>query len=1764
MRRFIYACLVCFSLSLNVDLIGQFSAASSCSYTLQLFDSAANGWDGARLEVSINNGPVEMYTLTSAQGAQAFYTLDVPNGSIIDVQYIGGANENEHIYILQDPIGAQLFSDGPFPAETSIPTIYVTCPSTCIEQEDFLLLITMGDNPEQMSWELREASGARVSFSNANAYNGFPAGFVLPVPVTLTTCEEYTFTVFDGSNDGWNGGTYQLISDNQQRGIPITSGTYDGFYEVFSGPGNFIDEVSRNLTLPCFECGETQTVVANSLGISNCLQPGFIYPFEDLPIPLVCYPNATHGNPTPTMTVSYPTAIPAIANANVGIAVDLPIGINEAIFSLEYNDGQIIRCTSEVIVVTDANPTLVCNDNINIGLNDVMSNSNCQLELTPDLVLEGPSDCEDEYTLRIFDGNGQNLGNIIDPSFVGLVLDYQVQHIASLNSCWGTITIEDKTAPHINCFDYSVACNHPNFMDENYSYRESYLPNDNTLPANIAGGAVAPSPPSITNLPVNVECGPLGEEVQNVTVSLDINHTEIGDLSIVLVAPNGVSKTLMNTGTCVQGGAADMVVTFNSQGNRPSISGSCDLTQSPVINGEFSPVDDISFSGVSLTSLAGDWGIIITDNNNTVFGDPVVGLGEVVSASISIDAGFPTPFAAEDCSPLTIELETEYVEDTNCTNPWMGAIVNRIWKATDASGNASSCAQRVSLVSPSLSDIELPEDIILECGATAEVEATGVPMFDCFDIADDQHVICDFTYLYEDTEVSSCGISRKIFRDWTIINWCTTVSISHRQTIEIKDSEGPSLGVGNISIGTSLFKCGADLFLNPLAEDACSSVEQISASYTIPGPIQGTSEIVIIDVTDGAIIPDLPIGDTEVSITAKDECGNNTVKLITVTVMDDTTPIAVCDDQLRLSLGGGGITRLSALDIDEGSVDNCGIVSYLVRRTDGCLPGSPFGDFVEFECCDVGTLVNVELLVTDAAGNTASCWLTVDVEDKSAPSISCPSDKNITCEEHIDDLSVFGNASAIDNCEASIEETYTSDVDNCGAGEIIRTFTASDNSGNSRQCRQRINISHVSDFTVQFPADVTLNSCSVDSDQFGEPIIGLEDCELIAISHEDEEFELVQGACSKIVRTWTVINWCIYEVDNPSNTDLGIPIAVPRSFRDDGDGFFQYTQIIEVIDNEAPIFDPASLVDVTVEISSSCSESYTVPNIMALDECSGEIVIQPTPRTVSGSHQETAEVTFIASDGCGNTSVEKINVTFVERKAPTPICVNGLSAEIDSHLKEITLWATDFETGSSFDNCTPYEDLRFSFSENANDINRTFDCSQLGLNDIEIWVTDEFGNQDFCITTVDIQDNLNACDPGTGTGAKAIIGGVVETVIGEAIMDVQMDISGSNTATTSTDQSGDYDFANLDINGNYQVGATKNNDPHNGVSTFDLVLIAQHILQINTFTSPYSYIASDVDDNQTVDIFDMISIRQLVLRAVEELPNGFSWKFIEKDFVFANPTNPWMDNFDTYISANNLTGDKMDADFIGIKMGDIDNNATANLNSPRVVQRNKNKIDLKVVSIPGIYEDEITYAFFPQEEFDIQGLQFELSFDAINFEFLNAVSKDLSLKEGNLSTKFVKGGKLLVSWNENISVTVNEMASLFEFTFKQMNKTILEPSFQLQNSLLNSEIYLDKPNPIYDLGLSMELEKHDGDLIQNSPNPFTQSTTLVFSSNNREPVDVSVFDLQGKLVIKQSILPVVGRNTLSFQASDFNGAGVYYLRLVAEDKESTVKMILAK
>ncbi len=116
-------------------------------------------------------------------------------------------------------------------------------------------------------------------------------------------------------------------------------------------------------------------------------------------------------------------------------------------------------------------------------------------------------------------------------------------------------------------------------------------------------------------------------------------------------------------------------------------------------------------------------------------------------------------------------------------------------------------------------------------------------------------------------------------------------------------------------------------------------------------------------------------GDNIVTLTVTDVNGNATSCDATVTIVDKTPPVAVCQD-ITIQLDASGNAFITPDDINNGSSDACGI------------------DFIEldrdaFGCNNVGQN-QVTLTLTDIHGNSSSCTALVTVEDITAPELIAP------------------------------------------------------------------------------------------------------------------------------------------------------------------------------------------------------------------------------------------------------------------------------------------------------------------------------------------------------------------------------------------------------------------------------------------------------------------------------------------------------------------------------------------------------------------------------------------------------------------------------------------------------------------------------------------------------------------------------------------------------------------------------------------------------
>lgn len=88
------------------------SNAQCCNYKLFMHDSYGDSWNGATLQVLINNISVGTYSAIN-NGSMA--TIEVCNGDTINLIYTAGMYEEENSYELQDASWNIVFQDGPNP-----------------------------------------------------------------------------------------------------------------------------------------------------------------------------------------------------------------------------------------------------------------------------------------------------------------------------------------------------------------------------------------------------------------------------------------------------------------------------------------------------------------------------------------------------------------------------------------------------------------------------------------------------------------------------------------------------------------------------------------------------------------------------------------------------------------------------------------------------------------------------------------------------------------------------------------------------------------------------------------------------------------------------------------------------------------------------------------------------------------------------------------------------------------------------------------------------------------------------------------------------------------------------------------------------------------------------------------------------------------------------------------------------------------------------------------------------------------------------------------------------------------------------------------------------------------------------------------------------------------------------------------------------------------------------------------------------------------
>jgi hypothetical protein len=594
-------------------------------------------------------------------------------------------------------------------------------------------------------------------------------------------------------------------------------------------------------------------------------------------------------------------------------------------------------------------------------------------------------------------------------------------------------------------------------------------------------------------------------------------------------------------------------------------------------------------------------------------------------------------------------------------------------------------------------------------------------------------------------------------------------------------------------------------------------------------------------------------------------------------------------------------------------------------------------------------------------------------------------------------------------------------------------------------------------------------------------------------------------------------------------------------------------QVIKVMDEDAPVFDVEDF-EVCIE-ETDCDTDVTLPT-PDVDDCSAGVEItvfsDDMAAYATGDQYEYADVPpgeyqvfYEVIDDCGNISYDDIIVTVKDCKLPTPYCVDGLVIEI-MQTGMIDIWAVDFDAGS-FDNCPG--DLQLSFSTDVNDDQRIYTCDDLGENTIQLWVTDASGNQDFCETFVIVQDNLGHCSDSL---TVVTVAGAITDENDNAVQDVDVELSGNGMISATTDGNGAYSFVNVPMGGDYSVTPILDTDHDNGVSTYDLVLITLHILQVDLLDSPYKVIAADANNSQSVTTTDLVEIRKIILQIQDEFANNTSWRFVAKDHDFADAMNPW--GFPEVISYNNLDVDVLFADFYGVKVGDVNGSASTGVNDTE--DRSFNGTFVLNAEDKAIAAGEEFTVEFTAEELNVLGYQFTLNFNE-TLELVDVVEGAASTE--NFGMTKLSEGAITASWNGEATEGV-----LFGLTFRATTEGQLSEMLNVNSRFTKAEAY-NSNGELLNIALQFNGTEANGfALYQNTPNPFNGATAIGFNLPEAGTATLTINDVAGRTLKVVQGEFAKGYNEVRLNASELSAVGVLYYTLKTADETATRKMVIVK
>ena len=476
--------------------------------------------------------------------------------------------------------------------------------------------------------------------------------------------------------------------------------------------------------------------------------------------------------------------------------------------------------------------------------------------------------------------------------------------------------------------------------------------------------------------------------------------------------------------------------------------------------------------------------------------------------------------------------------------------------------------------------------------------------------------------------------------------------------------------------------------------------------------------------------------------------------------------------------------------------------------------------------------------------------------------ITCPDSVTIHYCQDYEDLDLTGTPEDLNTCFSSYTYSDSVVIDQCHRGEVWRTWTGHGLLGEA-SCVQYIALERNNYFegSISWPKDWQ-GHCG-DEIPFDEPLYDPGFCDMIAHNYKDDTFHFTDNACTKILRTWTVIDWCVYEAN-----------------QDDNDGMWKHVQILNIVDDTPPEIQECGTQTIYAT-NSNCSADFTLTKKATEIGCnpnseinwkyefdryndgtidSTGIVNNKNEINLDFQNVETGEhsITWTAYDGCGNVSTCKEVINVVDGKKPTLICYLSTAENLIQGDDSLRLPAKHFVKFAS-DNCTDKENITFSFTSDPRDSFKTFTCWDLGFQFLQIFAFDEAGNSDYVFIFTRIMIN-GPCN------YYPTVNGIVSNFANKPLKGVQVGVNAHNSyhPVDMTGDQGEFDFVFKEYPGDTALlQFDVDSSAFNSINKEDLKILRDYLLgRVNL--DDKSLYAADMNNDGIISVKDILLLRDVV------------------------------------------------------------------------------------------------------------------------------------------------------------------------------------------------------------------------------------------------------------------------------------------------------------